>query len=320
MGRKKKNLSWSGEKKTYPHIEEGSLCHRPSNCNLSNLCGLYKSLVPEIVSWFLRFAESLAPPAIFLAPPAFVFGVNCLESSLWHRLWRRGKKYTWDLSYSEGRGEATLKRRVYFWSVTVTFPSKVQPAGGCFELQTLYWACRVFVLKSSKSQDILVKIGCFTQKCRFEQHPPLRTYTNSSLASCILVQLSDLCNLGFAVHVQYGITNTCWRHARLYWGVCRDVSQLPNSLIYRKSPPNCCLRAKEVRKIGNFMYFWTKKWLKIQGRSSFVRFAPSEVKNSTIFAKCPHYSENQDRSTFEKFAPSSDENPWYGLGWSQSNA
>ena len=52
MGRKKKNLSWSGEKKTYPHIEEGSLCHRPSNCNLSNLCGLYKSLAPEIVSCF----------------------------------------------------------------------------------------------------------------------------------------------------------------------------------------------------------------------------------------------------------------------------
>ena len=51
------------KKKTYPHIEEGSLCHRPSNCNLSNLCGLYKSLAPEIVSWFLRFAESLAPPA-----------------------------------------------------------------------------------------------------------------------------------------------------------------------------------------------------------------------------------------------------------------
>ena len=104
MGRKKKNLSWSGEKKkTYPHIEEGSLCHRPSNCNLSNLCGLYKSLAPEIVSWFLRFAESLAPPAnsrafgarasrsIFLAPPALVFGVNCLESSLWQRISRRGK-------------------------------------------------------------------------------------------------------------------------------------------------------------------------------------------------------------------------------------
>ena len=181
----------------------------------------------------------------------------------------------------------------------MTFPSKVQPAGGCFELQTLCWACRVFVLKSSKSQDILVKIGCFTQKCRFEQHPPLRTYTNSSLASCILVQLSDLCNSGFAVQVQYGITNTCWRHARLYWGVCRGASHLPNSLIYKKSPPNCCLRAKEVWKIGNFMYFWTKKWLKIQGRSSFVRFAPSEVKNSTIFAKCPH-SENQEEIHFWK--------------------
>ena len=100
--------------------------------------------------------------SIFLAPPAHVLGANCLESSLWQRLWRRGKKYTWDLSYSEGRGESTLKRRA-FWSVTMTFPSKVQPAGGSFELQTLYGACRVFVLKSSKSQDILVKIGCFTQ-------------------------------------------------------------------------------------------------------------------------------------------------------------
>ena len=27
------------------------MCHRPSNCNSSNLCGLYKSLAPEIVSW-----------------------------------------------------------------------------------------------------------------------------------------------------------------------------------------------------------------------------------------------------------------------------
>ena len=71
------------------------------------------------------------------------------------------KVHTWNLSYSEGRGEATLKRRVSFWSVTMTFPSKVQPAGGCFELQTLYGACRVFV--QDKSQDKLVKIGCFTQ-------------------------------------------------------------------------------------------------------------------------------------------------------------
>ena len=153
-------------------------------------------------------------------------------------------------------GEATLKRRVSFWSVTMTFPSKVQPAGGCFELQTLYWACRVFVLKSSKSQDILVKIWCFTQKCRFEQHPPLRTYTNSSLASCILVQLTDLCNLGFAVHVQYGITNTCWRHARLYWGVCRGASHHPNSLIYKKKSPKLLFASKgSLKKLGILCIF-----------------------------------------------------------------
>ena len=90
MGRKKKTCPGRAEKKTYPHIEEGSLCHRPSNCNLSNLCGLYKSVAPEIVSWFLRFAESLAPPANSRAfgarfssrLPAHVFGANCLESSL----------------------------------------------------------------------------------------------------------------------------------------------------------------------------------------------------------------------------------------------
>ena len=168
---------------------------------------------------------------------------------------KKGKKYTWDLSYSEGRGEATLKRRVSFWSVTMTFASKVQPAGGCFELQTLYWACRVFVLKSSKSHDILVKIGCFTQKCRFEQHRPLRTYTNSSLASCILVQLSDLCNLGFAVHVQYGIINTCWRHARLYWGVCRGASHLPNSLIYKKVPQIAVCEQRKSEKLGILCIF-----------------------------------------------------------------
>ena len=159
-----------------------------------------------------------------------------------------------------GEGEATLKRRVSFWSVTMTFPSKVQPAGGCFELQTLYGASRVFVLKSSKFQDILVKIGCFTQNWDLSNttHPPLRTYTNSSLASSILVQLSDLCNLGFAVHVQYGITNTCWRHAR-YWGDVQGCIAPPKFPNLQKSPPNCCLRAKQVWKICNFMYFWTKK-------------------------------------------------------------
>ena len=72
MGRKK--ITCPGRVK---HIEEGSLCHRPSNCNLSNLCGLYKSLAPEIVSWFLRFVESLAPPANSRA-----FGAHALRSFL----------------------------------------------------------------------------------------------------------------------------------------------------------------------------------------------------------------------------------------------
>ena len=67
MGRKKKNLSCSGEKKkTYPHI---SLCHRPSNCNLSNLCGLYKSLAPEIASQNLLRLQQKACCAR-LSPPA----------------------------------------------------------------------------------------------------------------------------------------------------------------------------------------------------------------------------------------------------------
>ena len=100
-------------------------------------------------------------------------------------------------------------------------------------------------------------------------HPPLRTYTNLSLASCILVQLSDLCNLGFAVYNTVSPIHV--EGMPVTGGVCRGASHLPNSLIYKKSPPNCCLRAKEVWKIGNFMYFWTKKWLKIQGRVLFCQ-------------------------------------------------
>ena len=130
-------------------------------------------------------------------------------------------------------------------------------------------------------------------------HPPLRTYTNSSLASCILVQLSDLCNLGFAVHVQYGITNTCWRHAR-YWGVCRGASHLPNSLIYKKVPQIAVCEQRKSEKLGILCIFGQRNGSKFREGSSFVRFAPSEVKkNSRIFAKCPH-SENQEEIHFWK--------------------
>ena len=130
-------------------------------------------------------------------------------------------------------------------------------------------------------------------------HPPLRTYTHSSSASCILVQLSDLCNLGFAVHVQYGITNTCWRHA-CYWGVCRGASHLPNSLNYKKVPQIAVCERRKSEKLGILFLFGQRNGSKFREGSSFVRFAPSEVKkNSRIFAKCPH-SENQEEIPFWK--------------------
>ena len=155
------------------------------------------------------------------------------------------------------RGEGTLKRRVSFWSVTITFPSKVQPA---VELQTLYGACRVFVLTSSKSRDILVKIGCFTQNGDLSNtHTPTPAHIHKfKFGFCILVQLSDLCNLGFAVHIQYGITNTCWRHAR-YWGVCRGASHLPNSLIYKKKSPKLLFASKASLKNWGFYVFLDKE-------------------------------------------------------------
>ena len=79
---------------------------------------------------------------------------------------------------------------------------------------------------------------------------------------------------------------------------CIAPPKFPN---LQKSPPNCCLRAKEVWKIGNFMYFWTKKWLKIQGRVLFCQICTlwGKKKNSRIFAKCPH-SENQEEIHFWK--------------------
>ena len=94
-----------------------------------------------------------------------------------------------------GEGGGHSQKEGIFLICDKDIPIQMQPAGGCFELQTLYGACRVFVLKSSKSQDILVKIGCFTQngdlsnthtptpvhihkfkfvfytKWKFEQHP-----------------------------------------------------------------------------------------------------------------------------------------------------
>ena len=79
---------------------------------------------------------------------------------------------------------------------------------------------------------------------------------------------------------------------------CIAPPKFPN---LQKTPPNCCLWAKSVWKIGNFMYFWTKKWLKIQGRVLFCQICTlwGKKKNSRIFAKCPH-SENQEEIHFWK--------------------
>ena len=136
-------------------------------------------------------------------------------------------------------------------------------------------------------------------------HPPLCTYTNSSLASCILVQLSDLCNLGFAVHV----VSPIHVEGMPVTGGVQGCIAPPKFPYLQKTPPKCCLRAKEVWKIGNFMYFWTKKWLKIQGRVLFCQICILwGKKKPPEFLRSAHIQKIRKRSTFEKFAPSSDEN------------
>ena len=152
-------------------------------------------------------------------------------------------------------------------------------------------------------------------------HPPLRTYTNSSLASCILVQLSDLCNLGFAVglHVQYGITNTYWRHARYWGGVqgCIAPPKFPN--LQKKLPQIAVCEQRKSEKLGILCIFGQRNGSKF--RVLFCQICTLWGKKKTPeFLQNAHIQKIRKRSTFEKFAPSSDENPWYGLGWSQSNA
>ena len=43
-------------------------------------------------------------------------------------------------------------------------------------------------------------------------------------------------------------------------------------------------------------------------------------KKTPEFLQNAHIQKIRKRFTFEKFALSSGKNPWYGLGWSQSNA
>ena len=68
-------------------MHEISLCHRPRNCNLSNLCGRCKSLAPEIVSRGISCAsgERLAALAFrlrwTLAPSALALALRARFSS-----------------------------------------------------------------------------------------------------------------------------------------------------------------------------------------------------------------------------------------------
>ena len=134
-----------------------SLCHRPRNCNFSNLCGRCKSLAPEIVSWFrFHFAESLAPPAKGSLRSPFASGglsrlrrsrfaldfprssgariwVNCLESSLWQRL-ASHKKYGvfrwWVRRIYGASGDYAIKN----WSHLGKITSFVQSYGYSFQI------------------------------------------------------------------------------------------------------------------------------------------------------------------------------------------
>ena len=99
--------------------------------------------------------------SIFLAPPALVFGVNCLESSLWQRLWRRGKSTPGTLVIPRG-GERPLSKGGYLFGLW-QWHSHPKCSLQVDALNFKHCMEHVFVLKSSKSQDILVKIGCFTQ-------------------------------------------------------------------------------------------------------------------------------------------------------------
>ena len=84
-------------------------------------------------------------------------GISCASSKL-SRL--RRSRFVLDFPRVRCSFLESIAYRIESLTKTMKKGKKVH-----LELQTLYGACRVllFVLKSSKSQDILVKIGCFTQ-------------------------------------------------------------------------------------------------------------------------------------------------------------
>ena len=82
---------------------------------------------------------------------------------------------------------------------------------------------------------------------------------------------------------------------------CIAPPKFPN---LQKSPPNCCLRAKKSEKIGNFMYFWTKKWLKIQGRVLFCQICTLWGKKKLQnFCKMPTFRKSGRDSLLKNLHP-----------------
>ena len=93
---------------------------------------------------------------------------------------------------------------------------------------------------------------------------------------------------------------------------CIAPPKFPN---LQKKSPKLLFASKGSLKNWEFhVFFGQRNGSKFREGSSFVRFAPSEVKKKTEFLQNAHIQKIRKRSTFEKFAPSSDENPWYGLG------
>ena len=116
-----------------------------------------------------------------------------------------------------------------------------------------------------------------------------------STVVCILVQLSDLCTCTIRYH-QYMLK------ACSLLGVCRGASRLPNSLIYKKVSQTAVCKQRKSEKFGILCIVGQRNGSKFREGSSFVRFAPSEVKKKKtpeFLQKCPH-SENQKEIHFWK--------------------
>ena len=130
---------------------------------------------------------------------------------------------------------------------------------------------------------------------------PLRTYTNSSLASCILVQLSDLCNLGFAVHVQYGYHQYMLKACPLLGVVlgCIAPPKFPN---LQKKSPKLLFASKASLKNWEFYVFLDKEIAWNSGKGPpLTDLQPLRQTNSKIFAKMPTFRKSGRDPLFKNF-------------------